>query len=354
MGKGLANSNRAVNNKITTGLLKTASGESGYRKAAQFLLLLGKERAAEVLKHLEPDEIEKIVKEIAFTEEVDKGDAEKLLTEFDFLKEKIRLPRGGIDRAKEILLKAFGEGKAGELLKKAVPYEGRRPFDFLNDLEDEQIMLLLKGESHRVISLILTFLEPQKASRILSSLEPETQKQVARRIATMQEVDFEVIASIEEKLRERIRSQGRIVTEEIDGRKRLVEILKYMNSDDEERIIRGIAEKNLELSREIKDKLFTIEDILMIDDQDLQKILNEFSDQELALLLKGKSEEVKDKILSNISARRRSMVEEEYLHLGAVRKSEVDKFTVEFVQYLYELWEEGKITRRRADDRLIE
>jgi len=324
------------------GFLKTGFG---HKKAAKLLLLLGKDEAAQVLKHLEPDEIEKVTAEIARIRKIEKPEAEKILEEFGELADEIAsIPRGGLDVAREMLITSFGFDKAERVLKRITPYAEGRPFSFLNDLEFQQIMLLLRKEPVHVMSIVISYLEPSKASQVLESLPPESQALIVRRISRLGKVSPEVVSSIEQSLRERIKTQGKVITEEIDGQQVLTDILKHLPMQDEDRILASLEEKNEALARLIRERLFSIESVLEIPDKQLQGILQKYPDRDIAAILKGKSEEVQEKLLRNVSDRRREFIKGEREHLGPMKRSKVDGITKDFLMFIRQKVEQGEIT----------
>ena len=324
------------------GFLRTGFG---YKKAAKLLLLLGKDHASQVLKHLLPDEIEKITAEIADIRRIESSEAEKILGEFGALAGEISAaPHGGVDAARDILISTFGKEKADAVMKRISPYAGRRPFSFLNELEFQQIMLLLRKEPVHVMSIIISYLKPDMASLVLESIPPESQALIVRRIARLGKVSPEVIAAIEDSLRERIRTQGKIISEEIDGQKVLAEILKHLPLQDEDRILDSLETKYGSLAQEIRERLFSIEIITDIPDPQLQRVLQKYPDRDIAAILKGKSGELQDKLLRNVSDRRREFIRGERKHLGPMKKSKVDGITKDFLAYVREQAEKGDIT----------
>ena len=334
------------------GLLKAQKG-GGIRKAAKLLLLLGKDQAVEIVKHLSQEELEELSREIARIRQIEKIEAVKLLEEFGDLVKSVREPRGGVEAARNLLVAAFGEEKGGILLNRAVPMEGRKPFAFLDDLEDEQILILLKNESVPVVSLILGYLDRKKASAIIQKYPPALQKELILRLGRMKKVDPVILENIEAVLKDRIRTQGRVVTEEIDGTSVLAEILKYSDLSLEERILEGLSTENEDLSRQVKERIFTLDIIFQIKDTDLQGILRDYEDAELAILLKGKSDSLRERILLNVSERRRTLITEEYIRLGAMKKKDVDKATKDFLNYLRRLEVEKKLVIPRENEYFV-
>ena len=346
-------SNAAAGQTSTEELLKAEAGGRGYRKVAKFLLLLGQDEAAKILKHFTPDEIEGISREIARIRSVDGTEAKDLLSEFGVVQKRSHRVTAGPETARAMLVAAFGEERGKALLRRVVPNGAEAPFRFLGDIGYEQILLLLKNESAPTVSIILPYLEARKAAQVIEHLPADIQKEVIRRIAKIERIDQEVVSRIEEFLKERIRTQGTVVSQEIDGRSALADILKHMDLSSEEKILEDLADFDPELSQAVKDKVFTIELILKIDDAELQTILRDYDDREIAVILKGKSEPIASKIINNVSSRRAAIVGEEMTALGRMRRAEVDKATKEFLDYLIELDDQRKISIH-WDDRVVE
>lgn len=360
------NRNRAINayksesdkgkkKEEPTGFLKLTKEKVDYKKIAKFLLLLGRDEAVKVMRHLSPGEVEKISQEISHTDRVDKVEAESLLKEFGFDSEREpRRARGGVDTASEILTKAFGEEESERLLKKAVPEELEGPFSFLNDLEFEQLIMLLKEESAQVISLVLRYLDPSLASEVLKNIDKKLSTAIIRRIAKGGPVSLEVIKGMEESLREKIRNQGKVDSEEIDGPSALAGILKYMNIEDEQSILQSLSSEDESMGCHIREKLFTIDTVLHMDRNDLQKVLSEFSEKDLALMLRVVDDEVKKKIRGSLSTGQLVLIDEEDSYMGKIRKTDADEKVRDFLKLLRKREEEGAFIVIREEDELIE
>ena len=323
------------------GFIKQAG--TGLEKAAKFIMLLGKERAVEILKHLDVTDVEKITRAIAQSGSISGSEAREILSEFGIIQAQGIPVQGGPETARKMLIAAFGEEKGESYFKRSVPLGGNKPFDFLNEYEYPQIIMILKKEPSHVIAVVLSYLSADLASRVLEALTPEHQKEVVKHIARMKKIDSEVLARMEEVIKNKIMTQGKVITEEIDGKKALADILRHVNQSAEREILGEIGMVDPELSEEIKDLLFTVDALLNLYDRDLQEVLRDYADDELALLLKGKSEEVKQKLLGNVSERRRELITGEMSYMGEVKRSDVDRATRDFLQYIQQMMEEGKI-----------
>jgi flagellar motor switch protein FliG len=169
-------------------------------------------------------------------------------------------------------------------------------------------------------------------------------------VARLEKVAPEVLRSVEEGIRERIRKIGTVSHEEIDGKAALAGILRHVDPRVEEQVLDALGEESPELSKNVRERLFTLEDILRVSDRALQKALRDFQDRDLALLLKGREEAFKDKILRNVSSNRRALVMDEHSILGAVRREDADEAAREFLSYLKRAWEEGDLVLEGEDD----
>ena len=340
------------------GLLKKTGTPGDYDgkldHTAKFLMLLGKEEAAGVLRNLPQDDVEKICSRIASISRVDAVESQAILEEFGFLKQ-IKPDRitGGVGAAREILNRAFGEEKGNELLVKAVPESRPAPFAFLEDVELPQLLNLVKDESPLVLSVLLSSLPAEKSSQVLKSLDGEMKKTVILRMAHMQKIDKKTLSLMEETLMDRLNKQGKMETLEMDGRGKLASILKFMPLSEEKKILDDLAADDDSLSEEIREQLLTIDAVLHMREEDLQKVLQDFAEKDIAILLRGKEQDIQSRILGNLSTRRRQFVEEESALLGPVRRTDAEEMTKKFLDYLRAREEAGELVIMREEEEYI-
>jgi flagellar motor switch protein FliG len=337
------------------GFQKTVS-EEGLDRAARLLVALGTEKASEVLKHLPDDQVEAVMARVAATKAVRRSEVESWLQEMQDRSRK-RPESGRLDAGPEVaasmLQAAFGEERAAAFMKTVQQQRGEKRFAFLAELEPQQIVTLLREESDAVISVVLGNMPTERAASVLASLPEDRKQGVGVRLARMDEVGTETLDRIEEGLRGRIEQQGTVKSEEVDGREALARILRFMNVREEDEILRDLAESDPQLSEDVRDRLFTLDTLEYIDDADLSRVLREFDDRTIALILKGKEEKTRSHIMRNVSTRRRERISEEYAHLGPVRKRDADEAVNEFLRYLKDLEEEGRLLVRRPNDEYI-
>jgi flagellar motor switch protein FliG len=334
------------------GFIKETARDAGYRKAAQFLMLLSKAEAARVLKHMSPEEVEGIAREIARTERIDEKEASKVLEEFGYIREtKDLIAKGGIEKAEEMLVASVGAEKAAKILEKVRKDMAPPPFSFMKDIDAHQAIALVREESAPVASLILAHLEPKLAARILIALPPEMQSVVVGRIAKMQTVNPEVIRAAEETLRGKVHKQGEGArTEEINGKSALTDILRYMDPGAEKAIL---EELDPNIANLIRHKLFTMDVVFQIPDKDLQKVMRDYADKELALVIDGAEETVRARLFASVSERRRELIRLDQDALTAVRKSDLARAEQDFLEYIQLLEQKGEITILREREQFV-
>lgn len=328
---------------------------TGPERVAHLLIAMGPDRASEVLERLDGAEIEMVTKAIIETPGVRRADAEMLLGAIGRAGAERSLVggAGGPEIAREMLVRAFGEDRGERFFRDAVSETAPSHFQFLNDLEPHQLRLLFRDESAGAIAVVITHIDRESAGAVLSNLPPDQQTEVVRRVAGMGRLNREVIVRIEDAVREKIRQQGRQVTQSVDGNEKLAAILRHMAPSAESEILRALDLVDPDLSRSVKERLYTADLLLLVSDRDLADLLRDFGDSELALFLKGKTEELRARLLRAVSERRRVLISEEYAHLGPQKRDDVDEITHELLERLRKLEEEGTILVPREGDRYI-
>lgn len=336
----------------TEAFLKETRRDTGYRKAAEFLMVLGKDEAARVLKHMSQKEIEGITREIARIEKIGQKDAAKILEEFGFIREtRDLLAQGGVEKAREMLVASVGEEKAEEILARVKKEMAPPPFTFLKDVDPQRVGVLLADESPFVIAAVLPHLPPRTAGKVLSALDPEVQKATAGRIARMDRMAPEALQKTEEVLLKKLQGMGtEAATEAIDGRGRLTEILRHMDPAHERSILEDLEPNTAE---EIRKKLLTVDAIARIPERDLQGILRDYADREIAILTKGLEEPLAERLLANVSERRREFIRLETGALPGLPRAEVDRAIDDFLSLLRIEEQSGRISIPRADEPMI-
>jgi flagellar motor switch protein FliG len=334
---------------------KNVKEYSGRQKAAIFLVTIGSEISAEIFKFLREDEIETLTFEIARLETIDAEQKDAILQEFqELMMANQFISTGGIDYARELLEKSLGSQKAIDIINRLTSSLQVRPFDFIRRTDPAHLLNFIQQEHPQTIALILAYLEPNKASIILQNLPHEVQSDVARRIATMDRTSPEVLREVERVLEKKLSSLSSEDYTAAGGVESIVEILNLVDRASEKQIIEALEDEDPELAEEIKKRMFVFEDIVMLDDRAIQKVMREVDSQELAKALKSVDSEVQDKIFKNMSKRAASMLKEDMEYMGPVRLKDVEEAQQKIVSIIRHLEDTGEIVVARAgEDELV-
>ena len=307
--------------------------DSIYRRIAKFLILIGDEQASKILPHLSETQIEKIIPEIATIRSIDDKEAASILEEFKSLADQQKYS-GGMETAKDILERTYGTKKANEILQKSVPLEGRKPFEYLNESDNEKIYEIIKNENAGIKALILSHIHPDKAAGIISIMSDDEKKEVILRLAKMEKLQPDLVVQIDKAIYEKSLKFKTEQTVNINGMNALTQILRKMDSGTENTILKNLSSEDPELSENLRSRLFTIDDVIYAEDRIIQEELRNMSDSDVCYLLAGKPEVFRCKILDNISAGRRTDVFQQEAILKPMKKSDVERTTSQFLNNL--------------------
>jgi len=329
---------------------------TGRSKAAIFLVTLGSEISAEIFKHLREDEIETLTFEIARLETIEPDQKDSVLTEFQELMMAAEfITSGGIDYARELLEKALGSQRAIDIINRLTSSLQVRPFDFIRRTDPAHLLNFIQTEHPQTIALILAYLEPNKAAYILQKLPHDAQSDVAKRIATMDRTSPETLREVERVLEKKLSTLSSEDFTAAGGVDSIVEILNLVDRTSEKGIIEALEEDSPELAEDIKKKMFVFEDVVLLDDRSIQKVLREVDGQELAKALKGVDNEVQEKIYKNMSKRAATMLKEDMEFMGPVRLKDVEEGQQKIVAIIRHLEETGEIIISRGEgDELVQ
>lgn len=321
----------------------------GLQKAAVLLITLGPEKAANIFKHLKEEEIEQLTLEIANTRSVSPSQKEEVLNEFyEVCLAQQYIAEGGIGYAKDLLQKALGEEKAKDVLGKLTASLQVRPFEFIRKTDASQILNFIQDEHPQTIALILSYLSPSQAAGIVGSLPPDKQTDVAKRIATMDRTSPDVIKEVEDILEQKLAS---LVSQDytiVGGVDSVVAILNTVDRGTEKHIMENLEIEEPELADEIRKKMFVFEDILMLDDRSIQRVLRDVENNELAVALKNANEDVRNAIFSNLSTRLADMIREDMEYMGPVRVKDVEEAQQKIVNIIRKLEDSAEIVIARG------
>ena len=313
------------------------------------MISLGPEKSANVFKHLKEEEIEELTLEIANTRSVSPQIKEQIINEFyEVCLAQQYIAEGGIGYAKELLEKALGNDKANDVLNKLTSSIQVKPFEFVRKTDASQLLSFIQDEHPQTIALILSYLGPSQCSAIISALSPELQADVAKRIATMDRTSPDVIKEVEKILESKL---ANLVNQDytiIGGVDHVVEILNNVDRGTEKHIMETLEIEDPELADEIRKKMFVFEDILLLDDRAIQRVLRDVDNNDLSISLKGSNEEVQNAIFNNMSKRLATMIKEDMEFMGPVRMKDVEEAQQKIVNTIRKLEDSGEIVISRG------
>ncbi len=329
--------------------MATDSGLTGLQKAAVLLIALGPEKSSHIFKHLKEDEIEELTLEIANTRSITPQLKETVIEEFyQVCLAQQYIAEGGIGYAKELLEKALGEDKARDVIGKLTASLQVKPFEFVRKTDASQLLNFIQDEHPQTIALIMSYLSPAQSSMILSSLPPERQADVAKRIAIMDRTSPDVIKEVEKVLESKLSSLVNQDYTIIGGVDAVVEILNSVDRGTEKHIMETLEIEEPELADEIRKKMFVFEDILLLDDRAIQRVLRDVENSDLAIALKGSNEEVQSAIFNNLSKRLPAMIKEDMEFMGPVRMKDVEEAQQKIVNIIRKLEDAAEIVISRG------
>lgn len=316
----------------------------GVEKAAALLVTLGTEATAQIFKYLEEDEIERISLQISNLRKITPQMRASVLREaYNYILAREYVEQGGFEFAKDALTQAMGEEEARRILERVKRALEGNPFEFLDKADPEQLITLLANEHPQVVSLILANLSPEQASAVFQGLPEEMRYEVAKRVAFMENITSDVLELLRSSLKSKL-STMLSKTSKMGGPEFMAEILNRVDPSVEKEVLRKLEEEDPELAEKIKSLMFVFDDLLLLEDRDMQKVIRSVKDmRDLALALKGATDELKEKFFRNMTQRMALMVKEEMEIMGRVPLREVEAAQQRIVQVAKELEEAGEI-----------
>jgi len=333
------------------GGIKDYKSLTGKQKAAIFLISLGSDVSAEVMKKLNEADVEKLTFEIARLDKIEADFKDQVLEEFqELMNAQNFITTGGIDYARSVLEKSLGSQKAIDIINRLTSSLQVRPFDVIRRTDPTHLINFIQQEHPQTIALILAYLEPNKASVILQSLGEDTQAEVAKRLANMDRTSPDVLREVERVLEKKLSTLSNEDYTAAGGIQSIVDILNVIDRASEKSIIEKLEDDSPDLAEEIKKRMFVFEDIVLLDDRSIQRVLREVDQNELAKALKNVDPEVQDKIFKNMSKRSAAMLKEEMEFMGPVRLKDVEEVQQKVVSTIRRLEESGDVVIARSGE----
>ncbi len=330
--------------------MKSLFKMKGTERAAALLVILGRDAAADIMKHLDDDSIEKLSAEMVRINRLSAFEKEELFGEFMLELKGIQTNNsGGMNRAKELISNAFGKEKAEELISKISRKEPSVDFSYLNDADPSLLLSVLGSEEVHVIALVLMFLKPTISGQLLKLLPREKAKAVGIRMAKGDRPSNEVACAVAKKIKERYMAlENEISFEGEGGVDSLVNIFSHMTSAQESRLLGELDQRRPELSKKIKDVIFVFENISNLSNGDMRILIDEINNDELvSYALKGAGDDIRFKFLRNMSQNRATDILEAMDIMGPVRIEEIEYARGVITDIMKDLSDNGVIVIRR-------
>jgi len=318
---------------------------TGLKKAAILLLCLGEETAAKLLRELSDEDIFKVTRCMSGIVHIPEETRRRVLEDFELSTEsQAGMVVKGQEFAKKLIARSGNKNRESSLMRQLVTGTEARPLETIAKMQPSMVAGLLEREHPQTLALVLSTQAVEHAGAIIAKLPEEKRADVIHRIATLDKVSPAVIDRIEEALSKEI---GIVVSaqeqRQVGGLKKVVEILDNMTDNLDSEILDSLTEIDPDMVEDIRKMMFTFEDLCALDGRAIQMVLREVNNDSLTLALKTASEEIKDKIFSNMSSRAAEMIKDDLEAMGPVRLSEVEAMQQTIVKIAMKLEEEGKL-----------
>ncbi|WP_240125294.1 flagellar motor switch protein FliG [Thermomonas alba] len=316
---------------------------SGVQRAAILLLSLGEQQAAEVLKHLNAKEVQKLGLAMTSVGSVSQEDIEKVVDEFIQTLERPNLAAGADEYVRAVLMQALGEDRASSLIDRILMGRNTSGLDTLKWMEPRAVADLVRNEHPQIIAIVLSHLDPDQAAETLKFLPERVRADVIVRIATLDGIPPHALNELNDVMARQFAGNQNLKSSSIGGVKVAANILNFMDGGMDETILEAIAQIDEPLTGQIRDLMFVFDDLAELDDRAIQTVLREVPADKLALALRGADQKVKDKIISNMSQRASEMLLEDMEARGPVRLAEVEAAQKEILTLVRKMADEGTI-----------
>jgi flagellar motor switch protein FliG len=318
---------------------------TGVDKAAIFLMTLGEQAAAQIIKHLGPREVQKIGVAMASLQNVSRDMVNVTVDEFvTKIHEQTALGIGSDEYIRKVLVDALGEDKAKGMIDRILLGGNTKGLESLKWMDARSVVELIRFEHPQIIAIVLSYLDSDQAAEVLAALPENTRADLLLRVATMDAVQPAAMKELNDMLEVQLRGGSSGQASTMGGIKCAANILNFVERSIEAGISEQIAEADSDLSQKIHDLMFTFENLIEVDDRGIQTLLREVSTENLVLALKGTDDALKNKIFKNMSQRAADMLRDDLETKGPVRLSEVEAAQKEIITIARRLADEGQIS----------
>ena len=318
---------------------------SGSERAAIFMMSLGEQKAAEVLKHMGPKEVQKIGTIMASLSNVSNEKVEMVLSDFvDVANKQSGVGVDSDEYIRNMLTSALGEEKAGGVIDRILLGKNSKGLDSLKWMDPRAVAGVVQNEHPQIIAIVLSYLESEHAAEVLQHLPARAQSDVLMRIATLDGVAPAALQELNQVLESQFAGNTGAKSSGVGGVKTAAGILNFMDSEAESAITEVITEQDAALAQDTQGQMFVFDNLLEVEDRGMQAILREVQSDQLIIALKGADDAIKEKIFSNMSSRAADMMREDLEAKGPVRLKDVEDAQKEVLSVAKRLADSGEIT----------
>ncbi len=324
-------------------------------KVAAIMIALGVDSASEVYKYLRDDEIEAITSEITKIDLLSSEDMRQIIEDFyDLCVTQKVVTEGGESYARGVLDKAFGPQRAAFLMEQVLKSNKTRNFEFLRRVDYKNLLMMLQNEHPQTIAIVLSYVNAEQTSQIISELPSDIQLDVIKRISNLDRASPEIIAVVESVLSKKASAIASVDVTEFGGVNFIAEIMNRVDRKTEKFIFEELSDEDPELADEIKKLMFVFDDIIYLDNMEIQMFIREIDAKDLTIALKAASEEVTNVIFNNMSQRQREQIQTDMQYLHNVRMRDVEEAQQKIVSVIRRLEESGEIViSKGGEDEII-
>ena len=323
---------------------RKAAPLTGPQKAAAVIVSLGAEKASQLYQYMDPADVEQVTVEVAKLGFLGSEQTEQVLDEFyQICMTNKAVTEGGLEYARTVLEKAFGEQTANSLLDKVTKTLKNREFSFLNKADVKALYSALQYERPQTIALVLSYVEPDKAAGIIEQLDPARQVRVVENIARMESASPAAVKIIEAEMNKKFSNIISTANEKVGGIDYVADVMNNLDRSSEKSIFDGLAEYSQELADEIRKRMFVFEDIVTMDDRSVQRFIRDCDPRDIVLSLKASNEEVANKLFANMSSRMAQSIKDDLEITSNVRMKDVEEAQQRVVDIIRDLEEKNEI-----------
>jgi flagellar motor switch protein FliG len=316
----------------------------GVEKAAILLLSLSEEDAAQILKHLEPKQVQKVGMAMA---QIDDLNQAKIAAVHKLFIEQIQnfstIGFQSEEFIRRALTAALGEEKASNLIDQIILGGGAKGLDSLKWMDSKQVANIIRNEHPQIQTIVLSYLEPEQSAEILSQFPEKVRLDLTMRIANLEEVQPAALQELNEIMEKQFAGQAGAQAAKMGGLKAAADIMNYLDTNVEGQLMDAIREHDEEMAQQIQDLMFVFENLIDVDDRAIQTILREVQQDALMKALKGADGDLKEKILKNMSKRAAELLNDDLEAMGPVRVSEVEAAQKDILSVARRLADAGEI-----------